>query len=63
MFESSVNSDGTQTFKISYNSMVEFESSVNSDGTQTRFTRISKGIRFESSVNSVVLKPKRHPTH
>ena len=35
MFESSVNSDGTQTFKISYNSMVEFESSVNSDGTQT----------------------------
>ena len=46
MFESSVNSDGTQTFKISYNSMVEFESSVNSDGTQT--------AKLENSATSTV---------
>ena len=52
MFESSVNSDGTQTNHLQSINTSQFESSVNSDGTQTRFTRISKGIRFESSVNS-----------
>ena len=35
MFESSVNSDGTQTFATLTTSTNEFESSVNSDGTQT----------------------------
>ena len=35
MFESSVNSDGTQTDFIKRLRMHWFESSVNSDGTQT----------------------------
>ena len=35
MFESSVNSDGTQTILHICFSKVQFESSVNSDGTQT----------------------------
>ena len=34
-FESSVNSDGTQTSRATYRGKVVFESSVNSDGTQT----------------------------
>ena len=34
-FESSVNSDGTQTIQEDNNRVAEFESSVNSDGTQT----------------------------
>ena len=34
-FESSVNSDGTQTVAVPIASDVSFESSVNSDGTQT----------------------------
>ena len=34
-FESSVNSDGTQTLKSGSFPDVTFESSVNSDGTQT----------------------------
>ncbi len=34
-FESSVNSDGTQTSTIFEISSILFESSVNSDGTQT----------------------------
>ena len=34
-FESSVNSDGTQTINWSLDVLVAFESSVNSDGTQT----------------------------
>ena len=35
MFESSVNSDGTQTIYIYTKGTRMFESSVNSDGTQT----------------------------
>ena len=35
MFESSVNSDGTQTLERKLSIAVGFESSVNSDGTQT----------------------------
>ena len=35
MFESSVNSDGTQTFTDIRKRWPVFESSVNSDGTQT----------------------------
>ena len=34
-FESSVNSDGTQTLDSSFLVRMSFESSVNSDGTQT----------------------------
>ena len=34
-FESSVNSDGTQTYIAIYSGTHKFESSVNSDGTQT----------------------------
>ena len=35
MFESSVNSDGTQTNHLQSINTSQFESSVNSDGTQT----------------------------
>ena len=35
LFESSVNSDGTQTIAFVRSAADEFESSVNSDGTQT----------------------------
>ncbi len=51
-FESSVNSDGTQTLlnNCRYPSM--FESSVNSDGTQTSFHTSLSSTVFESSVNS-----------
>ena len=35
-FESSVNSDGTQTQFVNYQYPFRFESSVNSDGTQTK---------------------------
>ena len=35
VFESSVNSDGTQTFCSVGHKDISFESSVNSDGTQT----------------------------
>ena len=38
MFESSVNSDGTQTALAQASQGYRFESSVNSDGTQTRST-------------------------
>ena len=36
MFESSVNSDGTQTKECEIMAEYLFESSVNSDGTQTK---------------------------
>ena len=35
-FESSVNSDGTQTRELPQQERQQFESSVNSDGTQTK---------------------------
>ena len=35
LFESSVNSDGTQTLFNALTLAISFESSVNSDGTQT----------------------------
>ena len=52
MFESSVNSDGTQTSKADSRRQVLFESSVNSDGTQTRGYAGPYNQPFESSVNS-----------
>ena len=36
LFESSVNSDGTQTYLTDVHMWEKFESSVNSDGTQTK---------------------------
>ena len=41
-FESSVNSDGTQTYCFSTVCKCSFESSVNSDGTQT----LNEGKRY-----------------
>ena len=52
MFESSVNSDGTQTGVDPYMYAKSFESSVNSDGTQTDIGRVFTLTMFESSVNS-----------
>ena len=52
MFESSVNSDGTQTFWKVFNKAIAFESSVNSDGTQTLAKTTLLIPPFESSVNS-----------
>ena len=52
MFESSVNSDGTQTDKALYQEPHTFESSVNSDGTQTLCPKDMTDFMFESSVNS-----------
>ena len=52
MFESSVNSDGTQTAKNLPILILLFESSVNSDGTQTLDPFIHLFTLFESSVNS-----------
>ena len=52
MFESSVNSDGTQTYEQGVEGVTEFESSVNSDGTQTFDKLIFDHFGFESSVNS-----------
>ena len=51
-FESSVNSDGTQTVDVSSFSSSVFESSVNSDGTQTYHPSHNLIYLFESSVNS-----------
>ena len=51
-FESSVNSDGTQTNSIESDTIKEFESSVNSDGTQTVPKAQATAETFESSVNS-----------
>ena len=51
-FESSVNSDGTQTARCTILCMGMFESSVNSDGTQTVLQFTGAGLEFESSVNS-----------
>ena len=51
-FESSVNSDGTQTLDNKSAQHGQFESSVNSDGTQTTGTTTSIFFMFESSVNS-----------
>ena len=51
-FESSVNSDGTQTSLLSYSKPLPFESSVNSDGTQTNSIESDTIKEFESSVNS-----------
>ena len=47
MFESSVNSDGTQTDSVVQSTVAKFESSVNSDGTQTRIDidKEIKGLR------------------
>ena len=51
-FESSVNSDGTQTRATVSSVGNQFESSVNSDGTQTQVDPAGKTGLFESSVNS-----------
>ena len=52
LFESSVNSDGTQTYRHGTDGADLFESSVNSDGTQTsNYHKMLRGA-FESSVNS-----------
>ena len=52
MFESSVNSDGTQTNTRASYIELGFESSVNSDGTQTLKGAYGAWLMFESSVNS-----------
>ena len=52
VFESSVNSDGTQTLISNWWDTLMFESSVNSDGTQTYLTDVHMWEKFESSVNS-----------
>ena len=51
-FESSVNSDGTQTTFQKFIVCHMFESSVNSDGTQTLYLIKIGYATFESSVNS-----------
>ena len=51
LFESSVNSDGTQTALDINNFNGGFESSVNSDGTQTENLTAAFLAAFESSVN------------
>ncbi len=51
MFESSVNSDGSQTNLHSEKVHNQFESSVNSDGSQTRQERFCLEYAFECSVN------------
>ena len=51
-FESSVNSDGTQTIPFVDFVVYLFESSVNSDGTQTYILTFKPLFAFESSVNS-----------
>ena len=51
-FESSVNSDGTQTSFFVGGDYMLFESSVNSDGTQTNARAKHGSQPFESSVNS-----------
>ena len=51
-FESSVNSDGTQTNIAFILKHHLFESSVNSDGTQTACDKSAYWLAFESSVNS-----------
>ena len=48
-FESSVNSDGTQTIPRAIITTPRFESSVNSDGTQTKKVLFIKKDEFESS--------------
>mgnify|MGYP004550708403 CR=1 FL=1 len=52
LFESSVNSDGSQTFRYVRLIKLAFESSVNSDGSQTNPVSPSARSEFESSVNS-----------
>ena len=52
LFESSVNSDGTQTYLNKKTAYPMFESSVNSDGTQTYLDEKATYPVFESSVNS-----------
>ena len=52
LFESSVNSYGSQTFNQINKYHCQFESSVNSYGSQTTDFPISITSLFESSVNS-----------
>ena len=52
LFESSVNSDGSQTPSIINIVPSLFESSVNSDGSQTGINASATILWFESSVNS-----------
>ena len=51
-FESSVNSEGIETFDYLFESKNWFESSVNSEGIETLFPPKLQGFKFESSVNS-----------
>ena len=51
-FESSVNSEGIETFKNIYKWLESFESSVNSEGIETSDKSAQAVYLFESSVNS-----------
>ena len=58
MFESSVNSEGIETYCIGILRLPPFESSVNSEGIETWiFIRQLPGL-FESSVNSEGIETK-----
>ena len=51
-FESSVNSEGIETSRWCYTTVIMFESSVNSEGIETKFHDTELNPEFESSVNS-----------
>ena len=52
MFESSVNSEGIETYQYPIQHSERFESSVNSEGIETGKEVTMRKVQFESSVNS-----------
>ena len=57
-FESSVNSEGIETFVPRFPHWYVFESSVNSEGIETGTETYSEMLMFESSVNSEGIETK-----
>ena len=58
-FESSVNSEGIETYLGRYARNIWFESSVNSEGIETLELTEKQDIVFESSVNSEGIETDR----
>ena len=58
-FESSVNSEGIETYRPLYHQPYEFESSVNSEGIETHMAKSIMHDGFESNVNSEGIETKK----
>ena len=57
-FESSVNSEGIETYRNKTENKQMFESSVNSEGIETERYGLFRHPKFESSVNSEGIETK-----